>query len=185
MAKADVRGAMIAGATRLLAEKGLEGTSFADVLQLTGAPRGSTYHHFPGGKQELVAAAVDLAGGRAAAALEQLRGQSPTEVVSTFLDLWRRLLAATDLRAGCAVLAVTVAADDDDLLRRAGEVFRTWRRLLAELLVAGGLPADRAGRTAALVISAAEGAVVLARAERDWEPFDLVAEQLLLEVGRL
>jgi len=43
---------MVAGAARLLAEKGMEGTSFAEVLAATGAPRGSTYHHFPGGKTE-------------------------------------------------------------------------------------------------------------------------------------
>lgn len=52
MAKGDVRARMVAGAARLLAEKGMEGTSFAEVLAATGAPRGSTYHHFPGGKTE-------------------------------------------------------------------------------------------------------------------------------------
>jgi len=52
VAKGDVRARMVAGAARLLAEKGMEGTSFAEVLAATGAPRGSTYHHFPGGKTE-------------------------------------------------------------------------------------------------------------------------------------
>ena len=70
MPRRNVRAEMVAGATRLLARKGLEGTSFAEVLAAAGAPRGSTYHHFPGGKRELVQEAVELAGAHAMAAME-------------------------------------------------------------------------------------------------------------------
>jgi len=48
MAQGDVRTKMVRGAAGLLATKGVEGTSFAEVLAVTGAPRGSIYHHFPG-----------------------------------------------------------------------------------------------------------------------------------------
>ena len=40
---------MIIGAAGLLSRRGLQGTSFSEVLAATGAPRGSLYHHFPGG----------------------------------------------------------------------------------------------------------------------------------------
>ena len=59
----DVRDRMVDGAMALLAQKGLHATSFSEVLSSTGAPRGSVYHHFPAGKEQLVAAAVDRAGG--------------------------------------------------------------------------------------------------------------------------
>src|SRR6478752_5058611 len=112
MPRRNVRAEMVAGAARLLASKGLEGTSFAEVLAAVGAPRGSTYHHFPGGKTELVGAALDLARDQAMAVMEPMRGQPAAAVVRRFLSLWRQLLEVTDLRTGCAVLAVTVAADD-------------------------------------------------------------------------
>jgi len=66
--RTDVRTTMIDGAVRRLATHGVEGTSFAEVLAATGAPRGSVYHHFPGGKTELLHAALDLASERALAA---------------------------------------------------------------------------------------------------------------------
>ena len=56
-----VKQRMVEGAVVLLAKHGLQATSFSDVLALTGAPRGSVYHHFPEGKGQLVASAVDLA----------------------------------------------------------------------------------------------------------------------------
>ncbi|MFM9150088.1 MAG: TetR/AcrR family transcriptional regulator, partial [Solirubrobacterales bacterium] len=53
---------MIGGAASLLSQRGLQGTSFSEVLELTDTPRGSIYHHFPGGKDELVAEAIALLG---------------------------------------------------------------------------------------------------------------------------
>ena len=49
----DSKEQMIEGAIQLLATKGLQATSFSEVLALTGAPRGSIYHHFPKGKNEM------------------------------------------------------------------------------------------------------------------------------------
>ena len=92
MAQGDVRTKMVKGAAGLLATKGVEGTSFAEVLAVTDAPRGSIYHHFPGGKSELVHAALDLVSSRALAVMESKRGSSAAEVVEQFLDLWRQLL---------------------------------------------------------------------------------------------
>jgi TetR/AcrR family transcriptional repressor of lmrAB and yxaGH operons len=178
----DVRARMVDAAVRLLATKGLEGTSFAEVLELSGAPRGSIYHHFPGGKDELVTEAVAVARERAIAYLEEQAGKRPREIAAAFLALWRSVLTGSDLGAGCAVLAVTVATDDEELLARTAEVFRSWRSRLAALLADAGLPADVATRYAAALIASSEGAVVMARAEQSMEPFDLVAEQLLVQL---
>lgn len=100
-------------------------------------------------------------------------------MIRRFLGLWRQLLQASDFGAGCAVLAVTVAADDPDLLAPAGRVFRTWRAQLESLLLAGGVPAEQAPHLAALVLAAGEGAVVMARAEQSLEPLDLIETVLI------
>ena len=173
------RDRMIEGAARLLARHGLQATSFSEVLEATGAPRGSIYHYFPEGKHQLIGAAIDLVGTRAREALGAQARASAETVTAAFLDQWRTILVRSHLAAGCAVLAVTVAADSADLLRRAGAVFRSWREQLAGLLQQGGLGPSDAVRFAALLVAASEGAVVLCRAEQSMEPFDLVAEQLL------
>src|ERR1700722_12120720 len=70
----ETRQKMIVGTARLLAERGLQETSLTQVLELTDTPRGSIYHHFPNGKDELIAAAVDLAGSHAVQVIEQSEG---------------------------------------------------------------------------------------------------------------
>jgi AcrR family transcriptional regulator len=176
---------MVASAVDLLARRGLQATSFSEVLEHSGAPRGSVYHHFPGGKDQMIGSALDAAGGRAVALLDMKAGAPAEEIATWFLHIWREVLIRGKFEAGCAVLAVAVAADSPELLEQTARVFRTWRRRLAELLEQGGLGADDARRFAAILVASSEGAVVLARAEQSLEPFDLVAEQLVDQVRAL
>ncbi len=180
-----VRSRMVDGAVRLLATRGVEGTSFAEVLEATDSPRGSVYHHFPGGKPELLHAALDLASERGLAAMEATRGQPAALVIERFLALWRDLLDYSQLTAGCAVVAVTVAANDDDLLDHAGTIFRTWTELLTGLCEAGGMDSRSSRSLAVTVIAATEGVVAICRAERSMEPFEEVQGVLLSLVESL
>lgn len=181
----EVRRKMVEGAAQLLARHGLQSTSFAEVLEHTGAPRGSVYHHFPEGKDQMVGAAVDLAGDFLVALLDKRAGASAPAVTEHFLAIWRGVLAQSRCGSGCAVLAVAVATDSPDLLNHAAGVFRQWRARLAELLEQGGLARKDARRFATTLIAAAEGAVVMSRAEQDMEPFETVARQLVAQVRGL
>jgi TetR/AcrR family transcriptional repressor of lmrAB and yxaGH operons len=178
-ARENVRSNMVDGAVRLLATAGVEGTSFKEVLAVADAPRGSVYHHFPGGKAELLHAALDRVSQRALGAMEATRGQSALEVLERFLGLWRALLDYSQLSAGCAVVSVTVAGPDADILDHVGTIFENWTDQLAELFVAGGMSEDTAHRMATLTITATEGAVILSRAQRSRQPFDEVERTLL------
>ena len=180
-----VRERMVASAVDLLARHGLQATSFSEVLDHSGAPRGSIYHHFPEGKEQMIGSALDLAGGRAIELLDRKAGAPAEEVATWFVHIWREVLIRGKFEAGCAVLAVAVAAESPELLDQTARVFRTWRRRLAELLEQGGLQQGDAQRFAATLVASSEGAVVLARAEQSLEPFELVAEQLLDQVRAL
>src|ERR1035438_5451283 len=186
----SVREQMVDSAVILLAKHCLGGTSFTEVLTASGAPRGSIYHHFPGGKDELIAAAIEVAGARAVALLSSFEGRGPVEIVDGFFAMWRAVLERSQFSAGCSVLAVTVAGssgssgDSDVLLRAAGQVFRGWQATLASILAAGGFPAAAAGSFALLLIAASEGAVALSRAEQSYAPFDAVHQELRGQAAR-
>ncbi|HWC82951.1 MAG TPA: TetR/AcrR family transcriptional regulator [Pseudonocardiaceae bacterium] len=169
---------MVESAVKLLAVHGFQATTFSSVLKDSGAPRGSIYYHFPEGKDQLIAAAIDLAGNRALEFTESFRGLPATEIVEAFAALWRAILVRSQFRAGCAVLAVTVSADDPELVERAAAVFRSWRERLGQALEEAGVDEGRARGLAVTIIAACEGATVLCRAEKSLEPLDAVAAQL-------
>ena len=174
----SARERMVESAVVLLAKNGYQATSFTSVLDHSGAPRGSIYHHFPDGKDQLIAAAVELAGARAVAVLDSLDGLPAAEVVDGFMLLWRTVLERSDFGAGCSVLAVTVSGESAELLDGAAAVFAAWGSRLTTLLEHGGVPSGEAPSLATMVMAASEGAVVLARAARSYEPLDSVTAQL-------
>src|SRR5262252_2959176 len=98
----DSRDKMIRATITLLSQRGYAGTSFGDVMAASGAPRGSIYHHFPGGKQQLVAEAVaryaDGMAHRLRTAVQ--RGRS-LDAVGLFIDAVRSGLRASDFTQGC------------------------------------------------------------------------------------
>jgi AcrR family transcriptional regulator len=172
---------MVRGAAQLLRERGYTGTGFREVVERTGAPRGSIYHHFPGGKAQLAGEAVDWMAGLARRSIEQSFAEGgPIAGLRAFVEIWRAEFERSGYRAGCPIVAVAVENHDDapDLLDVAARAFAAWRSAFADSLRDAGVAASRADSLAALVVSAVEGAIVLSRAERDSSPLLEVAAEL-------
>lgn len=171
---------MVISAALLIRERGAHATALSDVLEHSGAPRGSAYHYFPGGRTQLLCEAVDYAGEHVAAIIAEAR--SGPELMDTLIDKYRRQLLDTGFRAGCPVVAVSVEAGEEErmapLAERAASVFDRWTDLIAQRFIADGIARDRASDLAVLATTALEGAIVLARVRRDLTPLDVVHRQL-------
>src|SRR3954452_19758713 len=107
--QSDARGQMIESAAVLFRERGIHGTSFADVVAHSGAPRGSIYHHFRGGKTELAEEATRWAGGFIlAGTVGGLAESDPVGALEHLRSWWAKLLERSDYAAGCVVVAATL-----------------------------------------------------------------------------
>jgi AcrR family transcriptional regulator len=178
--QSDARQKMIESAALLFRERGVQGTSFADVLAHSGAPRGSIYHHFQGGKAQLAEEATQWAGEFiVAATVAALAEPDPVEAIETFRRWWVKVLQRSDYAAGCVIVAAALEGDREPAVRAAaGAAFGAWEQALADGLRGRGVPADRAGSVATLVVAGIEGAVIIARARRTTRPLDAVSSEL-------
>jgi len=174
---------MVISAALLIRERGAQPTAIADVLQHSGAPRGSAYHYFPGGRTQLLCEAIDYAGEYVAAKIE--RADNGFAALDGLVAYYRKELLSSDYRAGCPVVAVTVEAGDPakqdqskPVIDRAAAAFTRWTDLIAQRLVADGVSTKRARDLAMLCTTAIEGALIVARASRELEPLESVHGQL-------
>ncbi|OOK68787.1 bacterial regulatory s, tetR family protein [Mycobacterium kansasii] len=174
---------MVVSAALLIRERGARATAIADVLQHSGAPRGSAYHYFPGGRTQLLCEAVDYAGEHVAAIITEPRDS--LELLDTLIGKYREQLLASDFRAGCPIAAVAVEAGEGPdsermtpVIEHAAAVFDRWSALIAQRFVGDGIPAGRANELAVFATSALEGALLLARVRRDLTPLESVHRQL-------
>ncbi|WP_040792463.1 TetR/AcrR family transcriptional regulator [Nocardia paucivorans] len=172
------RAAMIDSAIELIRRRGVTATSFSDILAHSGAPRGSVYHHFPGGKAQLVTEATRHAADRLDRALRRALTTSDTVgALRAMAPVWWRGLEDGEYAVGCPIAAAALG-DEDDARAVAGTTFEQWSKLFADRLIADGVPPQRAHSLAVLVISGIEGALVLARAQRSPAPIDTAVEEL-------
>jgi AcrR family transcriptional regulator len=176
---------MIVSASVLIRERGARATSIDDVLEHSGAPRGSVYHHFPGGREQLLRDATDFASEYVARRLERVRGDGPLAAIEALYDWYRECLIESDFRAGCPVVAVAVELprEGPDLSDSARNAFERWRRGLASAMQAAGIDPSRADELGMLVLAAFEGALILSRTYRDLAPLDTVRRELRERVG--
>lgn len=179
---AGPRERMVASAALLIRERGAQSTAIADVLAASGAPRGSAYHYFPGGRSQLICEAVDFASSYIAAKITEVSGG--VEMLDHLVAHYRKHLIASEFRAGCPVLAVAIEADPDDpdrtapMIDRAAAAFNNWNGLIVDQLVSEGAGKERAEELAVLITASLEGALVLAQAGRSVDPLDVVQRQL-------
>ncbi len=178
----DTRARMVATTARLLQRQGFHGTGLGQILEEARAPKGSLYHHFPGGKEELAAEAVRVAAGewrRAVLAVVEA-APSPIRAIRAVCELLASSLEASAFHDGCpvATIALEAAADSDLVHDACADAYRTWQQVIEDKLRAHGVHAPRAERLATTILAAVEGGLVLSKAARSGEPLRRVGAGL-------
>lgn len=173
---AGPRDRMVASAALLIRERGAHSTAISDVLEHSGAPRGSAYHYFPGGRTQLLCEAVDFASEYTARRISA--ATTALDALDAVVDGFRSQLTETGYRAGCPVAAVAVEADNPPVTERAAAAFVRWTALIEQLLRGDGVTAERATELAMLITTAIEGAILVARTTADTHALDVVHRQL-------
>lgn len=172
--RGETRERLLRTAAVLFQTQGYHATGLNQVVAEGNAPKGSLYFHFPGGKEQLAAESLALSAGEV-----QERLRSVTDLDDA-LDLFAAQLVASDFRDGCpiATVALDAAAESDQIRTACASAYGSWRAVLTDFLVRQGIHVDRAPGLATTVLAAVEGALLLAKTQRDVSPLRQVAADM-------
>lgn len=175
------RDKLVETAMRLFRRQGYASTGLQQILAESGAPKGSLYHYFPGGKEELGEAAVLLAGGLIRDMLVDLarRHEEPHAFVRGYCRVMANWMAESDFRSGCPIATTLLEnAPQSLVITRAGlEAVDSWIEVAAQVFSRTEKPARAARTRAQSLVGAIEGALILARLRQSKQP--------ILDVARL
>jgi TetR/AcrR family transcriptional regulator, lmrAB and yxaGH operons repressor len=178
----DTRERLVRSTSRLLRTQGYAATGLNQVMAEAAAPKGSMYFHFPGGKVELAAAAVDLFAERATTRMRRFLDDHDTvsQAVTAIFDSYIDHLDRTAYTEGCAVatVALDAASTNATLAEATGRAFHAWTGMLADALVAEGRTEAEAHNLATLVIATIEGTITMAKGEQSTEPIAAARDAL-------
>jgi len=176
------RQSIVDASVTLFRRNGYAGTGLNDIVEASGAPKGSLYHYFPAGKSSIAVAAVEEAGRRVAATLTSLAAECATaaDTLVAHAKLLAGWMKKSGFRDGCPITTVLLElAPQDRAVSEAGrKVYAARIAIMTDKLIADGYPPDRARRLAILIVSALQGALIQSRVERSGAPILIAAEEL-------
>ncbi|MET8995164.1 TetR/AcrR family transcriptional regulator [Amycolatopsis sp. NPDC004169] len=180
--RTDTRQRMLDTAADLFQTQGYHATGLTQLTTAGGAPKGSLYFHFPGGKEQLAAEAVRLSSERTGALFDAILRDAPDPAtgIDRAIDALAGVLTESDFQRGCplATVALDAAAASEPIRQACTDGYESWHVVLGDYLAGQGLSAGRADELATIVLAAIEGGLLLARTRRDLAPLRAVATHL-------
>ncbi|WXL26369.1 TetR/AcrR family transcriptional regulator [Ectopseudomonas mendocina] len=174
MENLPTRSKLIHAMADALQRKGLHGVGLSEILEISGVPKGSLYHHFPGGKTQLAVAAIDAIGEQSDQHFSHLFSQQPAPLKALKKWLAGALVQLENSRfeRGCPLATIALESSPDDVEIRAAlqRCFVTIRRGLSDHLHAFGYSREQADKLSALFVSLYEGVLLQARVAGSSEP---------------
>jgi TetR/AcrR family transcriptional regulator, lmrAB and yxaGH operons repressor len=181
-ARGASKGAFVTATQELLRRRGYAASGLGEIVARSGAPKGSLYFHFPGGKQELAVTAMERSAAQLRDAMAAILDSSDdvNEAIGRLIDALAAGLARSDFADGCPIATVALeTAGESEVMRVAAQAaFDSWLEVLEERLTREGVDRALAQQRAMLVLAAIEGGLILARARHDVTPLLAVSSQL-------
>jgi TetR/AcrR family transcriptional repressor of lmrAB and yxaGH operons len=171
---------LVRAAMRLFRRQGYASTGLAQILDESGAPKGSLYHYFPNGKEALGEAAVELAAGLVREKLVELaeRHRDPAAFLRAYAQTLAGWMEESAFRSGCpiATTLLETAPASPGITAAGVRAIDGWILVIAGVFERAGSPRREARSRAQLVVAAMEGALILARVRRSPQPILDVAK---------
>jgi len=172
-AATGTREKLIEAAITLMRRSGLSGAGINEIVRESGAPKGSLYHFFPKGKQQIVEEGLEQYSARVVSFIDSNLSskRKPGEKVKALFNAFAERIELGEFRHSCPVgtvcldldvelegLRFVVAASFDQYLEAIEAHFHFQER-------------RRTKSFAGLLLTAIEGAYIRGRAERSSKPF--------------
>ncbi|NIP23957.1 MAG: TetR/AcrR family transcriptional regulator [Phycisphaerae bacterium] len=166
----------------LIETQGYYATGLNQIIKESGAPKGSLYYHFPNGKEELVADAIDLTGLKVSERIElNLASEpDPAKAVWTFIHRIADNVELSGFSAGGPLMTVAMetVTSSERINLACREAYGRLVQAFEAKLLSGRYSEKRAAELAVFIVTAVEGGILLSRTNHTSDPLRLVADEL-------
>jgi len=168
--------------TAVFLSRGYEGSTLAELARATGLGKASLYHHFPGGKEEM----VDVLLRDAVARLEQsafsrlAEHRPPAERLRRFVEGFENYVAGG--QRSCLVAVLAQGSIGTRHGERIASQYHDWLARLALVFAEAGQKPKRADRSAQALLAGLYGHLLTAMLLKDPEQFQRGIKRLKKEL---
>ncbi|MBD1914850.1 MULTISPECIES: TetR/AcrR family transcriptional regulator [Cyanophyceae] len=168
----------------LFRQYGYDGVSLSKISQATGLGKASLYHHFPGGKDDMVTTVLDT--------LDQRLQETALDALNSEGDALARLTRMGDRiceaynhgQKPCMLASLMLGSAKDDFQPQVQGMLRRWMGAIAAVLTQSGMPESLAQERSEEALIAIQGALIMARAMDDAAIFERTMQRLPQQLCR-
>lgn len=168
---------IIQTAAELLQIQGYHGTGINEIVEKSKSPKGSIYHYFKAGKDEIVDEALRYSGSEIANLLKAAAEHSKNaeDFIEIIYDGYCSSLQNSNYTKGCpvAATALEVSGFNAALSDTVRKIYKEWNEIITDFLLNSNAAAKKksdAEQTAGVLISLMEGALLSARIQKSLKP---------------
>lgn len=166
----------------LLEKQGYHGTGLNEIVKESGSPKGSLYHYFPDGKEQIVAEAVIMSGNETAERIRVslMESASTSKSVYDFILKIAEQVELSGFAAGSPLTAVAMetATKSERINLACREAYTLLQVAFKNKLIESGYSKSKAEEIAVFIVASIEGGIILSRTYHTAEPLLLVAKQM-------
>ena len=169
---------------QLFRQYGYDGATLSKIAEATGLGKASLYHHFPGGKEEMMISVLAyVEGWLGKNLLPSLQGDWTAQI--KLQRMGDRLLELYEGGEQPCLFAILLSGSARDTFHvQVQQLFETWIAAIAAVLMAEGMEENVAKRQAEKAVILVQGSLILSQGLNDVQVFkriigDLPAELLL------
>lgn len=174
------REALIDVTAKLIRQKGVNATGINEIIKAAGVPKGSLYHHFPSGKDELVIAAIHQGKEYLSQRFKNtIKGKTTAiKALEAVIDDYAHGLLKSDFSDGCpmATVALEVAGNNEAIRKACEDVLEYWIESLTSYFQYKNINAGK--KEATEFLTRLEGALLIAQIQKSDKPLKILKSQL-------
>ncbi|GAB4369449.1 MAG: TetR/AcrR family transcriptional regulator [Elainellaceae cyanobacterium] len=176
--------AYIPALLQLFRQYGYDGATLSKISQATGLGRASLYHHFPGGKDEMVVTVLDyLETWLDTHILQGLRQKG--DPLTRFQRMCEQVSQLYEGGEQPCVFAILLMGSARGVFHdKVKALLQAWIQAIAAVLVEAGMQKQAATERAEDTVIAIQGALILVQGIDDLAPFQRVIKQLPQQLCR-
>ena len=185
----DTKSLFVKEGTRLFYEKGYVSVGLAEIIAATNTSKGSFYHHFPKGKEQLLITCLEKVQLDVIEDMEQhfVKHQNFKEaIISIFTELIRMFEEKGQIVGYTFTSMVSeIGVVSDEVREKCGSLYTRIEQVISNQLQIRGVSLDIAQQKALMLTSLIEGSIMLSIMKRTSEPLHIVAQQIgqYIEIG--
>ena len=169
-------------ASELMEKQGYHGTGLNEIIQKSGAPKGSLYYYFPDGKEQLASEAILEAGRIVSERFRERRAaeQNAAQAIRDFLYMVAQRMEETKFYTGSTMtmIALETVAKSKRINQACQQGYTMLIEAFRDKLISGGMDTTSAGDMAEMIIAAVEGGIILSRTYQDANHLRRIADHI-------